>query len=507
MTPLTQRASGILLHITSLPSKTGIGDLGTAAYRFVDQLAACNQGYWSILPLNPTSQPLGNSPYMSDSAFAGNTLLISPQLLAENGLLPKEANPPRQTAPENKVNFSQVEATKKPLLNKAFENFKANQTGAQTDDYDFDRFHADMAYWLEDYAVYKALRQKSGKPWLMWPEALRDREPLALTAKRQNLRKLIEKEEVLQFLFFSQWRALKAYCTRNGVRIVGDMPFYVGLDSADVWTHPELFKLGKDKKPLYVAGVPPDYFSKTGQLWGTPVYQWRELAKTQFDWWIKRISHNLALCDLLRFDHFRGFVAYWHVSAGAKTAQGGRWIRAPTHRFFHTVKAHFPAFPFIAEDLGAITDPVRKTITRFGLPGMRVLLFAFDGADDNPHLPQNHIPNSVVYTGTHDTNTVKGWFTDEASAETKQKISQYLGREVTPQNVSEEFVKMALSSKANLAIIPLQDILGLDSEARMNHPAASKNNWQWRVTPQQLANPRLGRFGELIADAERAPMG
>jgi 4-alpha-glucanotransferase len=277
------------------------------------------------------------------------------------------------------------------------------------------------------------------------------------------------------------------------------------LDSADVWAHPELFKLGKDKKPLYVAGVPPDYFSKTGQLWGTPVYQWRELAKAQFDWWIKRISHNLTLCDLLRFDHFRGFVAYWQVPADAQTAQGGRWIRAPIHHFFQAVKAQFPAFPFIAEDLGAITAPVRKVITHFNLPGMRVLLFAFDGAQDNPHLPQNHIPNSVAYTGTHETNTVKGWLTNEASAEAKQNINQYVGKEVTAEKVSDEFVKMALSSKASLAIVTLQDILGLGSEARMNHPARAENNWQWRVTPQQLVAPRLRRLGELAAEAERAP--
>ncbi len=321
--------------------------------------------------------------------------------------------------------------------------------------------------------------------------------------KADELKQLVEREKFVQYVFFCQLRTLKIHCQKMNVRIVGDLPFYVSLDSADVWAHPELFKLSKSLKPKYVGGVPPDYFSRTGQLWGTPVYDWRSLQGEQFDWWIRRIEHNLKFCDLLRLDHFRGFVAYWQVSSHAKTAKAGIWIRAPSKHFLGTMQRHFPTLPFIAEDLGAITKPVNRAITQLGIPGMRVLLFAFDGSKNNPHLPENYPENCVAYTGTHDTNTVKGWFLKEPSAEIKQRLFRYIGREVSEQDVSLEFVKLTFASKAKLGIIPLQDVLGLGHEARMNSPARQAGNWQWRVLKKQLTGEHLEKLRNLTVNSGR----
>ncbi|XES76815.1 MAG: 4-alpha-glucanotransferase [Candidatus Bathyarchaeia archaeon] len=503
MTTTAKRASGVFLHVTSLPSAFGIGDLGPESYKFADRLVSLKQQFWSVLPLNPTSPTEGNSPYKTDSAFAANPLLISPEKLSEEGLITKPQMENARLKATNKVDFVAAEKTKTALLNHAFQAFCKSKNKALTGAADFEQFQLEMSGWLNDYALYKALASKSGEPWYLWPGPLRNREPQALVRHAESLKEQVEQEKFVQYTFFSQWQALKEYCNKRGVKIFGDLAFYVSLESADVWAHPDLFKLNKQLMPQFIAGVPPDYFSKTGQLWGTPIYKWRRLAETQFEWWISRLEHNLKFCDVLRFDHFRGFVAYWQVPAHAKTAKTGRWIRAPTKTFFNKVKEHFPTLPFIAEDLGYITKPVHKVISWLGLPGMRVLLFAFGGSAANPHRPENHVSNAVVYTGTHDTNTVRGWFTQEADAKAKRKVFAEVGREVSETQVSFEFVKMALSSKARLSIVPLQDVLGLGSEARMNFPARQSGNWLWRVTAEQLASEKLNEFGQAAKQANR----
>jgi 4-alpha-glucanotransferase len=495
---ISGRASGILLHVTSLPSAYGIGDLGPEAFRFVDTLARLNQRFWSILPLTPTRLEDDNSPYQAPSSFAGNTALISPHKFSENGFLPK---PQVQTTTPStvKVNYPAAYTQKDAFLRRAY----SEKTAPNVSGWDFAGFCEENKKWLEDYALYAALRQKTGKPWFYWSASLRRREPSALAEAKRDLKDEMDFVKFTQFHFFCQWRDLKAHCKKNLVKVVGDMPIYVAYDSADVWVHPELFKLNPEGKPLFVAGVPPDYFSESGQLWGNPVYDWQKHEETGFEWWVDRIRHNLALYDVLRLDHFRGFVAYWQVSGNAKTAKNGRWIKAPSKAFFRTLKAAFPTLPFIAEDLGDIDDEVRSTIKRLEIPGMRVLLFAFDGKN-SPYLPQNHPPNSVVYTGTHDTNTVRGWFTGEASAKQKQNFSKLVGGEVSAQTASFEMAKIALKSPAELCIIPLQDVLGLGSDARMNKPGGSKGNWQWRVTPQQLESKAVGWLGGATVGCGRA---
>ncbi len=492
------RASGVLLHVTSLPSKFGIGDLGPAAFGFVDLLANSNQHYWSILPLTPTSRVYGNSPYMSESAFAGNPLLISPEILAEQGLIGKDWQTQPASGPIGRVDFAGVEVLKKRMLDEAYKAFVKQPKVAE-----FESFCSENVDWLDDYALYSVLREQSGQSWFSWPNALRNRQKTALTQKTEALADNIQKTKFVHFLFFSQWKTLKAHCRNRGIKVVGDLPFYVSAESADVWVHPEIFKLNNQKKPRYVSGVPPDYFSKTGQLWGTPVYDWQRLKREGFDWWLSRLEHNLKLYDFLRLDHFRGFIAYWQVPAAAKTARIGKWIRTPAKSFFATVKNQFPALPFVAEDLGVITKPVSNTITRLGILGMKVLLFAFDGDKRNPHLPQNHPQNTVVYTGTHDTNTVKGWFEEEASEKNKKTLTQHIGQQISPETVSGEFVKLALFSRANLCLVPMQDILGLGSEARMNNPARQTGNWVWRVTEKQLGSEKMAEFAQLTMDTNR----
>lgn len=497
------RASGILVHITSLPSLFGIGDLGPQSHQFVELLAKLKQRYWSILPVNPTRLEYGNSPYKNASTFAGNTLLISPEQLTEDGLLPKEYTQRMQVQPSSNVDYPAVKVAKKAMLNEAYSNFK--RAGKPTlGTRSFELFCLEEEEWLEDFALYESLRAQSGEPWFLWPKPLRDRDPLGIVNKIELLKDQIEKQKFEQYIFFNQWFTFRDYAAKTGVKIIGDMPFYVGYDSADMWSNPQLFKLDKNKKPQYVGGVPPDYFSSTGQLWGDPVYNWRTLQKTCFNWWINRINNKLRLYDVLRLDHFRGFIAYWQVPAGEKTARNGQWIRAPTKSFFDAVQGAFPSMPFIAEDLGSITKNVYDVISQLQLPGMRVLIFAFNGSQSNPHLPDNYTQNTVVYTGTHDTNTVKGWFVEETTTKIKQQISSYIGRQVSKDNISIELIKLALSSRANLSIIPLQDVLGLGAEARMNHPAKQTGNWVWRVTSQQLTSKKLEKIGELTTEFNRS---
>ena len=496
------RASGVLLHISSLPSAFGIGDLGSESYKFVDLLAKNKQRIWSILPLSPTRLEDGNSPYQTSSAFAGNPLLISPEKLMENELVSKK-NFHAATEPADKVNYEVVYQQKNMILQEAYDNFKKSKKQTINSSFSFDNFCSENQNWLSTYALYAALRKKTGKPWNLWPRTLRKRELQALQKKENSLKTEIEKEKFVQYLFFSQWRQLKDYCKTKQINIIGDMPFYIAHDSADVWANPEIFCLKPNGKPQFVGGVPPDYFSATGQLWGNPVYDLQKLKDTDFQWWINRISHALKLYDKLRLDHFRGFVAYWQVAASAKTAKKGSWVKSPSECFFEVLKSTYPSLPFVAEDLGMIDEPVRDAIKTLGVPGMRVLLFAFDGAKDNSNLPQNHVENAVVYTSTHDTNTVKGWFMDEASAKEKRNFFKMIGTKAPEKDVNLEFVKSALASVADLSIIPLQDVLFLGSKARMNNPGKTGGNWEWRVTSEQLTDENFALLKKLTEKFNR----
>jgi 4-alpha-glucanotransferase len=483
------RGSGILLHLTSLPSPFGIGDMGSWAYKFADFLAETKQRYWQILPLNPTDLEHGNSPYHSASAFAFNPLLISPELLLRDGLLQKEDLQPFSTFPEDRVDYPMVTASKEMLLLRAVEHFRA-----KTKSQDYEQFCLQNGHWLDDFSLFMGLKSHfRGRVWSKWPAQLRDRTPADLSAAKNELQTVIEKETILQFLCFKQWRDLKNYCNERGIQIIGDMPIYVVYDSADVWADSELFKLDDDKLPVAVAGVPPDYYSETGQLWGNPVYRWDALKEKEYDWWVRRIAYNLGLFDFVRVDHFRGFVAYWEVPASEKTAINGKWVKAPAMDFFDHITKKFPHLPILAEDLGIITPDVTEVIDRFGFPCMKVLLFAFgEDLSTNPYAPHNHVKNCAVYTGTHDNNTARGWFEKEATADVKKRLYLYIGRGIREEEIHWELVRLAMMSIADTALIPIQDILGLGQQARLNRPARRDGNWQWRLLPDQL-NPSVGK--------------
>ncbi|UCD84110.1 MAG: 4-alpha-glucanotransferase [Deltaproteobacteria bacterium] len=490
---MNKRGSGILLHITSLPSPFGIGDLGPWAYRFVDFLARSRQSFWQILPLNPTDLLSGNNPYSSPSAFAGNTLLISPELMSREGFLTKDEIETIPHFPQEVVDYDKVSEYKTRLFSRAFERFKKRKNK------DYRGFCARNSYWLNDFTLFLAIKEYfKGQVWKEWPVPVRERKIPVLRKLKQELRDKIEQEKFLQYVFSRQWSALKSYGNRKGIRIVGDIAIYVNYDSADVWANPEIFKLDQKRRPVVVSGVPPDYFSATGQLWGNPIYRWKKIKETGYSWWVQRIRHNLKLFDISRIDHFRGLVAYWEVRAGEKTAINGKWIRGPGKDFFKALLEEMPSLPIIAEDLGIITQEVRDTMAYFGFPGMKVLLFAF-GNDDprHPYLPHNHEANCVVYTGTHDNNTVRGWFEDEASEDEKRRVFRYLDRELSVNEIHWEFVKLAHGSPANTAIIPMQDILGLGKEARMNIPATVRGNYLWRLIPEQLTPSLAERLSEI----------
>jgi 4-alpha-glucanotransferase len=484
------RKSGVLLHITSLPSPYGIGDLGSEAYRFAHFLSAAGQSYWQVLPLNPTDPFWGNTPYSSCSAFAGNTLLISPDLLVRDGLISKEELEDRPRFHDGIADYPAAAAYREKLFLRACEAFDRK---AGEDD-DFQNFCRGNSCWLDDYALFRALKAHfAGKAWSKWPLCFRDRDESALKEARDRLHDVIKREKILQYLFSTQWQALKNYYRHLNIRIIGDIPYYVGHDSADVWAHQKLFKLNAVRQPAFVGGVPPDYFSKTGQLWGNPVYDWEMLAQTRYEWWINRLKHLLKYFDMIRVDHFRGFVSYWEVSGRAKTAGKGKWVPVPVHDFMKTLLKEISRSALIAEDLGFITADVREVLRRYKLSGMRILLFAFgDSLSESADLPHNHIRDCLVYTGTHDNNTVRGWFDKEASKEDRKRFFTYIGRRVPAQKVSMEFVRMCLMSVADTAIIPMQDILGLGEEARMNLPSTTKGNWQWRLLPGQ-ATPALAQ--------------
>jgi 4-alpha-glucanotransferase len=479
-----KRGSGILLHITSLPSCYGIGDLGPGAYQFVDFLVKSKQSFWQILPINPTISACGHSPYSSISAFAGNTLLISPKLLLDEGLLTDNDLLSKDEFSDSACDYEAAVVFKERILHRAYEHFKINKKYKKA----FDKFCKENSKWLDDYALFYAIRKDHNeKAWNTWDMALRDWQPQTLGEVKKELEAEIEKEKFLQFLFFKQWVDLKKYCNDKGIALIGDIPIYVNYDSADVWANSNIFKLDVNKQPTHVAGVPPDYFSDTGQLWGNPVYRWDKLKELKYQWWIDRIEHNLKCFDYIRIDHFRGLVAYWEVKYGESTAIKGQWKKVPVKDFFNTLFKNFADLPIIAEDLGIITDDVKQSLKHFGFPGMKVLLFAF-GEDNSrhPYLPHNFIENCVVYTGTHDNNTSRGWFEKEAGHDEKERVYRYLGRHVESSKVHLDLVRLAMASISVLAIFPMQDILGLDESARMNVPSTSRGNWWWRLKQDQL---------------------
>ncbi len=481
---MKRRGNGVLLHITSLPSPFGIGDLGPWAYRFTDFLAEAKQSFWQILPLNATG-PGGISPYHCTSAFAGNMLFISPERMVEDGYLTKDDLEPRPDFSREKTDYPSVIRYKEALFRKAYARFR-RRSGRRKQV--FDVFVKEQLFWLEDFSLFAAIKSHfEQKPWREWPEGMRDRQPRSIASLKKELSRKIEAEKFLQYIFFQQWSSLHAYCRSKGIRIIGDMPIYLNLESADLWTHPEIFKLDASGKPEVVAGVPPDYFSATGQLWGNPVYRWDILKERGYDWWIARIAHLLGLVDQVRIDHFRGLVAYWEVPAGENTAVNGRWVEAPAADFLNCLIKKVPCLPLIAEDLGVITADVREVLNRFELAGMKILQFAFgEDLSVNPYSPHNLIRNSIVYTGTHDNNTVKGWFDHELDRKGRKRLSRYLGRRISRDQVSWELIRLAMMSVVDTAIMPLQDILGLGEEARMNRPAIAEGNWQWRLLPEQL---------------------
>ena len=491
---MQRRASGVLLHITSLPSRFGIGDFGPGARRFAAFLARAAQSYWQILPLTPTSTFIGNSPYSSDSAFAINPLLISPEQLAIDGWL--DAGDLDAGSPQGNpavADYEGATAHKEALVRLVF----ARNREKLATDAGFAVFCHDAASWLDDYVLFQAIkRERGGQAWNEWPAELRDRRPEALQAVRERQAETIDCLRFAQYLAASQWKALRRHLRENEIQVIGDMPIYVTQDSADVWADPGLFKLDGNKRPVFVAGVPPDYFSETGQRWGNPVYDWPAHEKTGFNWWIKRMAHNIALYDVVRLDHFRGFEAYWEIPASEATAVRGEWIKAPGMALFKTMLRHFPSLPLIAEDLGVITAEVRELMAAFAFPGMKILQFAFGaGIAENRDAPHNYPHNCVAYTGTHDNNTTLGWArSGEAGEEGRKALFAYLGREIAPEQTPWELIRLVMASCATTAVVPMQDLLGLGEGARMNMPSVAKGNWGWRAVEEQLEAPLAERL-------------
>ncbi len=497
---MIDRAAGILLHVSSLPSAYGIGDLGPGAYRFLDVFKRSGMTLWQVLPLHPIDAVHGNSPYSSASAFAGNRYLISPDRLIDEGFLDMRDTQPVPEFPDDRVDYDAVVEYKTNLLDLAWNSFRI-----RTDRDEFEHFCEHESGWLDDYALFVVIKRfHDGVVWSKWPKELRDRNADALEEIRRKHNDEIEPIKFEQFLFFRQWTALKETANQRGIRIFGDIPIYVNYDSADTWANTEIFKLNDRKRPTAVAGVPPDYFSKTGQLWGNPVYDWQALGETNYSWWIARLEHMFRLYDVVRIDHFRGLVAFWEVPASHKTAQKGNWVDVPADDFLTTLKNHFDELPVVAEDLGTITEDVTETMERYGFPGMKILLFAF-GEDNpkHPYLPHNYEPNAVVYTGTHDNNTVLGWFDTEARKADKKRLYEYLGSKVEREQLPVAFIRLALRSPANWAVIPLQDVLGLGESARMNTPATRNGNWGWRVTPDQLKQAPVDEIHSLVKASGR----
>ncbi|MFB6230908.1 MAG: 4-alpha-glucanotransferase [Salinibacter sp.] len=483
----SQRASGLLLHVSSLPSAYGIGDLGPAAFRFADFLARTNQRLWQMLPVNPVGP--GASPYSSPSTFAGNPLLISPKLLVDADLLGEDDLAPLLELPEDRVDYARLVPRKRNVLRAAFRRFQAGTSTADTAQ--FRHFQEAQSAWLDEYALYAALKDThDGAPWTEWRAPLAHRDPGALDHARETHAEAIEMHMFWQFLFHRQWSALQSYCHAHDIRLFGDLPIYVAHDSADVWAHQDLFRLDENGEASVVAGVPPDYFSPEGQLWGTPIYRWSRMEDRGFRWWTERLRHTFERFDLVRLDHFRGFEQYWQVPAHHDTATEGEWKDGPGAAFFETMRDELGDLPIIAEDLGIITEAVEALRDTFAFPGMAVLQFAFEGNPANEFLPHNYRRNLVAYTGTHDNNTTVGWWRGELSDEGRDFARSYLDLPDGGggQEIHRHAVRAVMASVADRAVIPLQDIIGLGSEGRMNTPGTTKDNWAWRFTPDQISD-------------------
>lgn len=491
---MRKRTSGVLLHLSSLPSRFGIGDLGTPARRFADFLHQSGQSLWQMLPLNSISPFQRFSPYSSNSSLAISPHYLSPELLLEQDLIAESDLQFENINQDTQNTFRSAYRFKSGLASKACSRYRKNGPDSQ-----FENFCRENRHWLGDHALFMAISESmEGKPWTDWPPPLRDRNPDALKEARQNFWEVIEKEKFTQFLLDMQITGLRRYCRNRGIQIIGDIPFYVNQNSADVWTKPELFKLKDDLSAAFLSGVPPDRFSSTGQLWGNPVYDWNSMTKEEFRWWVSRFERTFRLYDLVRIDHFRGFVAYWQVPNSSRNASEGEWVKSPTDEFFTTMLRHFPCFPVIAEDLGSIDSDVREVMHQMQFPGTKVLLFAFDEADPgNPYLPHNLPQNCMACTGTHDTNTVRGWLETEADREMRENVYGYLGREVPDEQMHWELIRLLMMSCAEMVVTPLQDILGLGEESRMNRPGESEGNWLWRA-PENYADREAARMlGEM----------
>jgi 4-alpha-glucanotransferase len=492
-----QRASGVLAHPTSFPGAHGIGEIGDAAFRFVDWLAVAGQRYWQVMPLGPTG--FGDSPYASPSAFAGNPLLISLSWLVGDGLLNEGSLELDRSFPEHEVNFGAVIPFRNRMLRRAFDHFRRGAASSLRPE--FEAFVAEEANWLNDFALFMALKDHhGGRPWVEWDLPIRLREPEALAEWRELLKDDVRFYQFAQFQFRRQWTALKRYANERDIQVIGDIPIFVAHDSADVWANRDLFRLDDQGQLTVVSGVPPDLFTSDGQRWGNPMFDWRQLEATGYRWWIERARALLSMVDVIRIDHFRGFAAAWTVSADAPTAASGRWERGPGRAVFDAIVSELGTVPIIVEDLGLITRDVDVLRLDLGFPGMKVLQFAFDNDPDNAYLPHTYEHNCVVYTGTHDNQTTIGWF-HTLDERTRRQIQTYLGRDGA--DIAWDMIRTALASVADLAIIPLQDILRLDDQARMNTPGRPSGNWGWRYLPHQLHPGVAAGLGELTSNYGR----
>ncbi|KUK47110.1 MAG: 4-alpha-glucanotransferase [Anaerolinea thermophila] len=470
-----KRSSGILLHVSSLPGSDGIGDFGDSAYAFVEFLAATNTKFWQVLPLNPTGY--GNSPYQGLSASAGNPLFISLDDLVELKLLSPSDLSKRPHFPRTKVNFGMVIPWKMEKLHKAFLNFEQSQSPDLSKQ--FKAFCSAQTNWLDDFALFMTIKdQHDLRAWDTWSDGLRFRDPVALRKFEKENRTAVEEQKFFQFIFFQQWKKLKKFANDKGIQIIGDIPIFVGYDCADTWTHPDLFYFDKEYKPTVVAGVPPDFFSRTGQLWGNPLYDWKKHKSSNYAWWIERIQNTLDMVDIIRLDHFRGFAGYYEIPAGSKTAEIGKWVKGPGNSLFNALYKHFGDLPFIAEDLGVMTPDVVELRERYQLPGMKIVQFGFNPNPEVDFQPHHLTRNSVAYTGTHDNETVKGWF-NSLPADAKAYFKAYVGN--TKESPSKAMVRLLWQSVSVFAIAPMQDLLDLGNEARMNFPGTLGNNWEWKL--------------------------